>query len=110
MGTTMNQVEQTFAALGDSTRMAIVEKLAKSETSLSELAEPFAMSQTAVSKHVKILSDAGLVKVNKRGRTRFCQLRPEPMKQAERWLETYQKFWAERFNNLSAFLNEEQQT
>lgn len=103
----MNQLEHTFAALGDSTRMAIVERLSQSEASLSDLAEPFRMSQTAVTKHVKVLSDAGLVEVDKRGRTRFCRLRPEPMKQAEQWLETYQQFWAHNFNNLSNFLNQE---
>ena len=103
----MTSVEQTFTALGDTTRMAIIEKLAMNETSLSDLAQPFSMSQTAVSKHVKILSEAGLVEVTKRGRTRFCKLRPEPLKQAEQWLETYQQFWADNFNNLSSFLNKE---
>ena len=104
----MNQIEQTFAALGDRTRLAIIERLALQEISLSELAEPFDMSQTAVTKHVRILSDAGLVKVSKRGRTRYCRLRPEPMKAAEEWLETYQRFWAERFDDLAKFINEEQ--
>jgi len=104
----MNQVQQTFAALGDSTRMAIIERLAAGETSLSEVAQPFQMSQTAVTKHVNILRDAGLIKVSKRGRTRYCQLLPAPMKQAEQWLETYQRFWAEQFDSLAKFLNEEQ--
>ena len=102
----MNSVEQTFAALGDSTRMAIISRLASGETSLSEIAKPFPMSQTAVTKHVNILSEAGLVKVSKRGRTRYCQLQTEPMKAAEKWLETYQRFWADNFNSLSNFLGE----
>lgn len=101
-------IEKTFGALADGTRMAIIERLSRSETSLSDLAIPFQMSQTAVTKHVKILSDAGLVQVSKRGRTRFCKLLPGPMQQAEEWLETYQKFWSEQFNNLSLFLEQEQ--
>ncbi|TRY31046.1 ArsR/SmtB family transcription factor [Aliiglaciecola sp. M165] len=100
-------IEKTFGALSDSTRIAIIERLSRGEVSLSELSKPFAMSQTAVSKHVKILSDAGLVAVKKRGRTRFCELLPEPMQQAENWLMIYQKFWSERFNNLSTFLQQE---
>lgn len=100
-------IEATFAALADSTRMAIIERLAKGEASLSEIAEPFEMSQTAVSKHVKILREAKLVKVCKRGRTRYCELLPSPLKQAEEWLDTYQRFWAEQFDNLANFLDQE---
>ena len=103
----MNNIEQTFSALGDQTRLAIIERLALKELSLSELAEPFDMSQTAVTKHVRILSEAGLVDVRKRGRTRYCQLRPEPMKAAEQWLETYQRFWSEQFASLNNFLSED---
>jgi len=103
----MHPIENTFAALGDTTRLAIVSRLSGGEASLSEVAEPFAMSQTAVSKHVQILSNAGLVEVSKRGRTRFCKLCPEPLQQAERWLETYQKFWADNFNALNSYLEEE---
>lgn len=100
-------LEKTFSALADGTRMAIIERLSKGEASLSEIAEPFSMSQTAVSKHVNILSDAKLVKVSKRGRTRYCKLLPSPLKNAEEWLETYQRFWAEQFDNLSNFLEQE---
>lgn len=103
----MNSIEQTFAALADSTRMAIIEALTKGETSLSEIAKPFSMSQTAVSKHVKVLTDAGLVSISKRGRTRYCQLQIDPLQQAEQWLVSYQRFWNERFDNLSNFLDEE---
>lgn len=102
-------IEQTFAALGDATRMAIIERLSSGEASLSDIAKPFQMSQTAVSKHVKILSDAGLIEVRKRGRTRYCELLPGPLKQAEQWLETYQKFWSDRFNDLSDFLDKERE-
>ena len=99
-------IEKTFGALADSTRMAIIERLSQGEKSLSDLAKPFEMSQTAVTKHVKILSDAGLVQVKKRGRTRYCELLPSPMQQAEQWLETYQQFWSERLNDLSNFLEQ----
>lgn len=107
MYTNNSGIEKTFGALSDSTRVAIIERLSQGELSLSELSKPFAMSQTAVSKHVKILSDVGLVAIKKRGRTRFCELLPEPMQQAENWLTMYQKFWAERFDNLSNFLQHE---
>lgn len=100
-------VGQTFSALSDPTRLAIIEHLARGESSLSDLAGPFDMSQTAVSKHVKILSQAGLVKISKRGRTRYCEVLPAPLKQAERWLETYQQFWSEQLNSLSTYLDNE---
>lgn len=101
------QIEHTFAALADSTRMAIIERLSEGDASLSELASPFSMSQTAVSKHVSILSNAGLVEVIKRGRTRYCSLLPSPLKEAELWLETYQQFWQKNINQLSHYLDEE---
>ncbi|MBX2868638.1 MAG: metalloregulator ArsR/SmtB family transcription factor [Acidiferrobacterales bacterium] len=104
----MYQVEHTFAALGDATRLAIIQQLAERETSLSELANPFSMSQTAVTKHVGILAQAGLVEINKRGRTRYCRLKTKPMQQAEQWLETYQKFWKENLNNLANYLDQEE--
>lgn len=106
----MHQIEQTFSALGDRTRMQIIERLTKGEASLSDLAEPFEMSQTAVTKHVRILSTAGLVAIHKRGRTRFCQLLPDPLKQAEKCLQEYQRFWALQFNSLNDFLQEEKQS
>lgn len=107
--TSHNQnIERTFSALADQTRLAIIERLCQGEVSLSELAEPFAMSQTAVTKHVKVLSEAGLVEVKKRGRTRYCALLPSPLKQAEEWLETYQQFWQQQLSNLSDFLDSEE--
>ncbi len=102
----MTQLDQTFAALGDGTRRAILARLAQGETALSEIAEPFQMSQTAVSKHVRVLSEAGLVSVSKRGRTRYCRLEAAPMKQAAEWLETYQKFWEGRFDALALYLED----
>lgn len=105
----MTQLDQTFAALSDGTRRAIIEKLALGEASLSDLAAPFSMSQTAVSKHVRVLSDAGLVQVIKRGRTRYCTLEAEPMKAATDWLNTYQKFWSDTFDALARHIEGERQ-
>lgn len=105
----MTALDQTFAALSDGTRRAIIEALALGETSLSDLAAPFSMSQTAVSKHVRVLSDAGLVSVIKRGRTRYCTLEAEPMKAATDWLNTYQKFWGDTFDALARHIEGERQ-
>lgn len=100
----MNDLDLTFAALSHETRRAILRQLAKGETRLSDLAKPFNMSQTAVSKHVRVLSDAGLVVVDRRGRTRHCRLNAEPMKQAADWLTDYQAFWTGQFDNLALHL------
>ena len=104
----MQNLDTTFSALSDKTRRAILERLMSGDAKLSEIAEPFDMSQTAVSKHVRILSDAGLVHVEKRGRTRYCSLNAAPMEQANDWLENYQKFWTQQFDNLAAVLMEEE--
>ncbi len=103
----MSDLNRTFAALSDETRRAIVTRLAAGETPLSDLAEPFAMSLTAVSKHVRVLSDAGLVDIRKRGRTRYCRLRALPMKDAVDWLETYRQFWQSQFDSLARYLEDE---
>ena len=103
----MPDLDRTFAALSDGTRRAIVAQLAEGESSLSDLAEPFDMSLTAVSKHVRVLNEAGLVSVSKRGRTRYCRLEAEPMKDASDWLDDYRKFWVDRFGALARYLSEE---
>ncbi|MGP1255206.1 MAG: ArsR/SmtB family transcription factor [Kiloniellales bacterium] len=103
----MSDLDRTFAALSDGTRRAIVAQLAEGESSLSDLAEPFDMSLTAVSKHVRVLNEAGLVSVSKRGRTRYCRLEAEPMKDASDWLDDYRKFWIDRFDALARYLHEE---
>ena len=97
----MHDLDTIFSALGDGTRRAILARLTAGEAKLSELAEPFDMSQTAVSKHVRVLSDAGLLVIEKRGRTRHCRLNAEPMKQATDWLADYQTFWTRQFDNLA---------
>ena len=103
----MTNLDQTFSALSDSTRRAIVARLVHGEASLSSVAEPFEVSQTAISKHVRVLADAGLVRVTKRGRTRYCALTAEPMKQAIDWLTHYENFWRQRFDALARHLEEE---
>lgn len=103
----MPDLNRTFAALSDGTRRAIVARLAGGEAPLSDLAEPFDMSLTAVSKHVRVLSDAGLVSVRKRGRTRYCQLEASPMKDAAQWLDDYRSFWEGQLEALARYLNEE---
>ncbi len=100
----MENLDSTFAALSDGTRRAILGQLMQGEARLSDLAEPFSMSQTAVSKHVRVLSDAGLVVVEKRGRIRHCRLKAEPMKLATEWLIDYQAFWTHQFDNLAQHL------
>ena len=103
----MIQLDATFAALSHETRRDIIKTLADGEIRLSDLAAPFDMSQTAVSKHVRVLSDAGLVTVERRGRTRYCRLNAAPMKQAVDWLSDYQSFWIEQFDNLARHLAED---
>jgi DNA-binding transcriptional ArsR family regulator len=101
-------LDRTFAALADPTRRALVERLSKIDAaSVSELAEPFAISLPAVMKHLDVLSDAGLVAREKIGRTVSCRLRAEPMREANDWLDRYQKFWTERLDRLAAFLEED---
>ncbi len=102
----MQPLDATFAALGDPTRRAIVASLIEGEQPLSHLAEPFDMSLTAVSKHVRVLSEAGLVSVEKRGRVRHCKLEAAPMKEAVEWLNDYQTFWEDKFASLAGYLRD----
>lgn len=103
----MEPLDRTFMALSDGTRRAIVARLVDGEVPLSDLAAPFEMSLTAVSKHVRVLSDAGLVSVTKRGRTRYCQLEAAPMKDAANWLDDYRAFWEGNFDALARYLGED---
>ena len=103
---TEDQLTDTFAALADPTRRAILARLAKGEATVNELAEPFPMTLQAVSKHLKVLERAGLVT---RGRT--AQLRPSrlaaaPMKDAADWLDRYRDFWQESFDRLEERLSD----
>ena len=103
----MNDLDATFAALSDATRRAILRRLMRGgETRLSDLAAPFEMTQTGVSKHVKVLADAGLVVVEKRGRSRHCRLDATAMKAASEWLAEYESFWTRQFEQLGHYLAE----
>src|SRR5580765_1002944 len=101
-------LDRTFAALADPTRWALLARLSeKEDLSVSELAKPFSMSLPAVMKHLDVLSDAGLVTRAKSGRIVACRLRAAPMRDANDWLNRYQKFWTDRLDQLAAFLEEE---
>ena len=102
----MTSLDATFAALSDETRRRILAQLTHGEAKLSDLAKPFEMSLTAVSKHVRVLSNAGLVQMEKRGRTRHCRLDASALKQASEWLADYRTFWRQRFENLAQHLDE----
>src|SRR5580698_11257482 len=103
-------LDSTFAALSDATRRGILARLARQgETSVSELAAPYKMSLPAVSKHLRVLEDAGLVKRHKDGRVHRCRLVAEPMKDAAEWIERYRQFWEHQFDALADYLEEESQ-
>jgi DNA-binding transcriptional ArsR family regulator len=97
-------ISNTFSALADPTRRAILARLALGETSVTELAEPFEMSMPAVSKHLRVLENAGLVERSRHAQYRPVRLRAEPLKQAWGWIEEYRQFWEESFDRLDAYL------
>jgi DNA-binding transcriptional ArsR family regulator len=99
-------LDATFAALADPTRRAILARLATGEASVAELAEPFAMSQPAISKHLKVLERAGLVSQGRDAQRRPRRLEGEPLAEALRWLEGYRWFWAKRYRRLDTLLDE----
>jgi len=103
-----DRLSATFSALADPTRRAILARLAAGEVSVSELAEPFAMSLPAVSKHLKVLERAGLIERGRAAQWRPCKLKPEPLKQAAGWIEQYRAFWEERFDRLEVYLKDVQ--
>jgi DNA-binding transcriptional ArsR family regulator len=102
-------LDRTFAALSDSTRRALLMRLADNESlSVSELAQPFSMSLPAVMKHLDVLGDAGLVTRTKSGRIVSCELRAAPMEDAMHWLYRYQRFWTSQLDRLAAFVEKDQ--
>jgi DNA-binding transcriptional ArsR family regulator len=101
-----DRLDATFIALADPTRRAILARLATGEASVTELAEPFAMSQPAISKHIKILERAGLVSRGRDAQRRPCRLEAKPLEAANEWLERYAKFWESSFLRLDALLDE----
>jgi DNA-binding transcriptional ArsR family regulator len=95
-----------FAALADPTRRAILARLALGETSVSELATPFDMSLPAVSKHLKVLEQAGLIARGREAQWRPCRIEPAGFKGVDDWLKKYRRFWEERFDRLDSYLRE----
>src|SRR5262245_49220156 len=95
-----------FQALGDPTRLAIVERLARQRIRVTELAEPFAMSLNAVSKHVKVLERAGLVRRTRRGREHILELEPAPLQAVTRWAGAQERFWRSKLDRLAAHLKQ----
>ena len=98
------QLDATFAALADPTRRAILARLALGEASVAELGEPFAMSQPAISKHLKVLELAGLVRRGRDAQRRPCRLEAAPLAEANAWLERYRALWESRFDALDTLL------
>jgi len=103
---TPTRLDTTFAALADPTRRAILARLAAGEASVYELAEPFAMSQPAISKHLKVLERAGLISTGQDAQRRPRKLEAAPLAEASQWLENYRKFWGARFSRLDDLLEE----
>lgn len=101
-------LDKVFAALADPTRRAILARLAKGESSVQELAEPFAMTQPAISKHLRVLEAAGLISRGRDAQRRPRKLEAEPLAKANAWLETYRDFWEENYARLDDLLVEMQ--
>jgi DNA-binding transcriptional ArsR family regulator len=99
-------LDATFAALADPTRRAILARLALGDASVTELAEPFAMTQPAISKHLKVLESAGLISRGREAQRRPRRLEAKPLAEASGWLETYRQFWEGSYQRLDALLEE----
>lgn len=100
------ELDATFQALADPTRRAILARLAQGQASVMELAEPFAMSQPAISKHLKVLEHAGLISRGRDAQRRPCKLEAAPLAEATGWLIEYRKFWEKQFGQLDDLLDE----
>jgi DNA-binding transcriptional ArsR family regulator len=100
----MDRLSETFQALADPTRRAILARLTLGESSVNELAEPFEMSLPAVSKHLKVLERAGLISRSRDAQYRPCKLEAQTLKGVDDWLAEYRRFWEARFDRLDAYL------
>jgi DNA-binding transcriptional ArsR family regulator len=101
------QLDTVFHALGDATRRRMLRELTRGERTVSDLAEPFAMSLAAASKHIKALENAGLIRREVRGRTHICRLEPAPLASAHEWLGFYERYWTGRLDVLERLLLED---
>jgi DNA-binding transcriptional ArsR family regulator len=100
-----SHLNDTFAALADPTRRAILARLASGEAGVMELAKPFDMSQPAISKHLKVLERAGLIVRGRKAQSRPCRLRAGPLKEVAEWAERYRRYWEQSFERLDAYLD-----
>jgi len=100
-----DQLSSTFAALADPTRRAILARLQRGETSVTDLAQPFEMSMPAVSKHLKVLERAGLISRGREAQWRPCRLDAGPLKDAASWIEAYRRFWSAHIDALERYLD-----
>lgn len=101
------QMDAVFHALGDATRRQMLRTLAREEQTVGQLAQPFAISLAAASKHIKALENAGLIRREVRGRTHLCRLDPGPLAGAHQWLSFYQNFWNQRLDRLEQLLRQD---
>src|SRR6266446_5948081 len=96
-------LDATFAALADPTRRAILARLARGDASVGELAKPFEFALPTISRHLKVLEQARLIEKRKDASRRECQLRPEPLREASKWIDTYTSFWEATLDSLAEF-------
>jgi DNA-binding transcriptional ArsR family regulator len=104
--TAIDPLSATLSALADPTRRAILARLSLGETSVTELAKPFEMTQPAVTKHLKVLESAGLITRSRQAQWRPCKLAPAPLRDVSEWLQQYRTFWEESFDRLESYLEE----
>lgn len=100
------RLDETFFALSDPTRRAMLSRLAQGPSAVKDLAEPFQMSQPAISKHLRVLERAGLLKQIREGRTRRCELCAGPLREAATWVESYRRFWEGQLDQLAQYLEQ----
>ncbi len=101
------ELNSVFHALGDATRRRMLRELSVGARTVGQLAEPFAISLAAASKHIKVLENAGLIRREVRGRTHLCRLDPGPLANAHQWLSFYERFWTDRLDVLERLLRKE---
>jgi DNA-binding transcriptional ArsR family regulator len=104
--TTPDPLSRTLSALADPTRRAILARLAEGEQTVSDLAQPFAISLPAVSRHLKVLQRAGLIERGRSAQWRPCRIAPEPLREVSAFLDQYRRFWDESFDRLDSYLSE----
>ncbi len=106
MVTNTRQLDLTFGALADPTRRAILARLALGESTVGDLAEPFRVSRPAISKHLRVLERAGLVRREREGRISRCELDADAMREAAEWIERYRVFWTNRLGDLKRYIED----